>query len=191
MDKPIWRSRIVGHGEKPAKEFLANPFNWRGHPKYQADALEGVLDEVGWVDEVLENVRTGHLIDGHLRIRQALAHGEDTPVPYTQVDLSEEEEALVLATFDPLGAMAVTDDKKQAELLSILDDDSAELVSAILQNGENPFVEDRTLEQIDLENLPEVPQWVLITMPVSLLPDVKIHLDALESAGAMVEYSVQ
>ena len=67
-----WRNRIVGHGTKPAKDFLANPHNWRIHPKPQQDAMQGVLGEVGWVQSVVENVRTGHLIDGHLRVVEAL-----------------------------------------------------------------------------------------------------------------------
>jgi hypothetical protein len=33
--KTPWRNRIVGSGELPASEFLANPGNWRIHPKPQ------------------------------------------------------------------------------------------------------------------------------------------------------------
>jgi DNA modification methylase len=56
---------------------------------------------------VVENKRTGNLIDGHERVWQALKHNE--PVPYIEVDLSEEEERLALATFDPITYMAETD----------------------------------------------------------------------------------
>lgn len=116
MSQP-WRNRIVGSGVKPAADFLANELNWRLHPKHQQDALAGVLSEVGWVQEVVENVRTGRVIDGHLRITLALRQGDETPVPYKQVDLSEEEEALILATLDPLAALATTDAAKLDELL--------------------------------------------------------------------------
>ena len=112
-----WRSRIVGHGSKPAREFLANPGNWRIHPKAQQEALAGVLSEVGWVQDVVENVRTGNVIDGHLRVTLAMRRSEEEPVPYVQVDLSPEEEALILATLDPLSAMAVADAQKLDELL--------------------------------------------------------------------------
>jgi len=115
--EPSWRNRIVGHGVKPASEFLANPNNWRIHAKAQQQALTGVLAEVGWVQQVVENVRTGNLIVGHLRVELAFREGDDTPVPYMQVDLSEAEEKLILATLDPIGAMATADGRKLDELL--------------------------------------------------------------------------
>jgi hypothetical protein len=36
-----WRNRIVGHDEVDANSLLANPKNWRIHPKNQVDALAG------------------------------------------------------------------------------------------------------------------------------------------------------
>lgn len=104
-----WANRIVGHGVKPAGEFLAHPSNWRIHPSGQQAVLEEVLTTVGWVQGVIENVRTGHLLDGHQRVLSGLKHGEETPIPFTQVDVSEEEEALILATLDPISAMAAAD----------------------------------------------------------------------------------
>jgi hypothetical protein len=112
-----WRNRIVGHGEKPAIEFLANPANWRVHPKAQQDSLSGVLGEVGWVQNVIINKTTGHVVDGHMRVEIALSQGENTAVPYVEVDLTEEEEKLILATIDPISAMAVTDAQQLDALL--------------------------------------------------------------------------
>jgi hypothetical protein len=112
-----WRNRIIGSGEMRAGEFLANPRNWRIHPKPQQEAMTGVLNEVGWIQEVIVNQQTGNLIDGHLRVTLALRAGEDTPVPFKLVDLSPEEEALALATLDPIAAMAASDKQKVDELL--------------------------------------------------------------------------
>ncbi len=112
-----WRNRIVGYGTKPASEFLANPANWRLHPANQQQALAGAISEVGVIAPVVENVRTGNLLDGHLRITLALRRGDDTEVPYISVDLDEAEEALALATIDPIGAMAAADTAKLDELL--------------------------------------------------------------------------
>lgn len=58
-----WRNRIVGHGDEAPDRLLANPRNWRIHPKSQQDALAGVLSEVGWVQDVIFNRRSGHIID--------------------------------------------------------------------------------------------------------------------------------
>lgn len=111
-----WQNRIVGSGEEAPDQLLANPANWRIHPQAQQDALAGVLSEVGWVQQVIVNQRTGHLIDGHLRVALAMRRGEPT-VPVLYVDLDPHEEALILATLDPLAAMAATDAAKLEELL--------------------------------------------------------------------------
>ena len=95
----------MGHAEEAPDRLLAHPSNWRSHPKAQREALADVLDEVGYVATVLVNRRTGRLVDGHLRVELARARGEAS-IPVTYVDLSAEEEALVLASLDPLAAMA-------------------------------------------------------------------------------------
>lgn len=116
-ERTAWRSRIIGHGEEPPDQLLANPKNWRIHPKEQERALGSVLDAVGWVQDVIVNRRTGHLIDGHLRVSAAISRSEPT-VPVVYVDLDEDEEALILATLDPLGAMATTDREQLADLMA-------------------------------------------------------------------------
>ena len=119
-----WQNRIVGEGTKPAREFLANPGNWRIHPKFQQDVMTDVFKQVGWIQRVVENVRNGHLIDGHLRVELALSAGEETPVPYLQVDLSEEEENFVLSTLDPISTLAVADRQQLQDLMSSLSTES-------------------------------------------------------------------
>ena len=115
-----WRNRIVGQGEEPAADLMANPKNWRKHPKAQEQALGGVLDEVGYVQQVIKNVRTGVLIDGHLRVEMASKRRETVPVLY--VDLNQEEEDLILATLDPIGAMAATSTERLEALMAELGD---------------------------------------------------------------------
>ena len=111
-----WRNRIVNFGTKSASQFQANPLNPKVHPQNQRNALAASLRELGWVGVCIENARTGQLIDGHERIWQALQNG-DADVPYIQVDLSPEEERLMLATFDPIAALAQVDRVKLGELL--------------------------------------------------------------------------
>lgn len=125
-----WRNRIVGQGEEAPDQLLANPRNWRIHPKAQQDALAGALDQVGWVQQVIVNRRTGMLVDGHLRVELAISRNEPT-VPVVYVDLSPEEEALVLASIDPISAMAGRDDEKLRQLLAEVEFDSRELADAL------------------------------------------------------------
>ena len=49
VHETAWRNRIVGHGEEAPDQLLANPANWRLHPREQQQALAGALAEVGWV----------------------------------------------------------------------------------------------------------------------------------------------
>lgn len=112
-----WQSRIVGHGEMRPDDIVPHPDNWRRHPLPQSEAMLGILEEVGWVQDVVVNKRTNRLIDGHLRVELAQRQGE-TRIPVVFVDLSEEEERLVLATMDPIGAMARQDDSRLQALLA-------------------------------------------------------------------------
>jgi DNA modification methylase len=111
-----WRNRIIGTGVEDPAQLLANPKNWRLHPQEQQDALRGALDKIGWVQNVVVNKRTGFVVDGHLRVSMAISAGEKVPVLY--VDLSEAEEALILATLDPVAGMAAVNSQKLDELLA-------------------------------------------------------------------------
>jgi len=111
-----WRNRIVGQDVLKAKEILRNPRNWRIHNAAQLEALTGTLDEVGWVQNVIVNRRTGFLLDGHARVQ--LAERRDESVPVSYVDLDEDEETLMLAALDALTGMAATDAKALEGLLA-------------------------------------------------------------------------
>lgn len=117
------KNRIVGSGEEALDQIMFNPRNWRIHPLNQQNALKGVLEEVGWVQQVIVNKRTGNLVDGHLRCQLAAREGATT-IPVVYIDVSEEEEALVLATLDPIAAMAATDKQKLDELFQDIQSDN-------------------------------------------------------------------
>ena len=131
-----WRNRISGYGEESPDQLLANPANWRIHPKGQQDALAGVLSEVGYVQNVIVNQRTGHLVDGHLRVSLALRDNQPT-IPVTYIDVDEAEEALILATLDPLAAMAATDASKLAELLESVSTGDAAVMAMLSELAVN------------------------------------------------------
>src|SRR5215467_5166682 len=122
----VWRNRIIGHGEVDPRELAANPRNWRSHPEHQRNALTGVLSEVGWVEEVCVNRRTGFVVDGHLRVATALDRGERR-VPVRYVDLTPSDEWTVMVSLDPIGAMAQTDHDKLDALLHDVQSSNAQL----------------------------------------------------------------
>ncbi len=114
----VWRSRITRHEGADPRDLRAHPQNWRVHPADQRAALAQMLDTVGWVQDIIVNERTGNLIDGHLRVDLAIERGE-AEVPVVYVDLTSEEEKLVLASLDPMTGMAEQD---PAILSALLDD---------------------------------------------------------------------
>jgi len=115
--RSAWRNRIVGTAEVSPDQLLAFPCNARIHPQAQQAALEGVLAEVGWVQDIIVNQRSAYVLDGHLRVALALRHGVPT-VPVKYVDLDEAEERLVVATLDPIAAMAGYDTEILTSLLA-------------------------------------------------------------------------
>lgn len=116
-----------------ARDILPNPKNWRTHPKEQADALRGVLAEVGMADAVIaRELEDGSLmlIDGHLRTETI----GDQPIPVLVLDVNEEEADKILATFDPLSAMANSNLDKLQSLASTIDF-SSEAVRSLLNQS--------------------------------------------------------
>jgi hypothetical protein len=148
---PQWRNRIVGHDVVPADDLLANPQNWRIHPKNQQVAVEGILDEVGWCDEVKVNKNTGFVVDGHMRAASAISKGEMVPVAY--LDLTPEEEALVLASFNPISSMAVPDEEALNSLIETLTVENADVATFL--DGLYAEVNDGALKSASLESPPE------------------------------------
>lgn len=129
---PMLKNRIVGQGHERPDQLLAHPLNWRGHPIEQQNAVERLLETVGWIQQVIVNRRTGHVLDGHLRIDLAMRRDEET-IPVIYVDVAEDEERLILATLDPSSAMAFTDHDKLTELIEELPIEARELIEAIHQ----------------------------------------------------------
>lgn len=120
-----WRNRIVGSALVDASTLTAHPDNWRLHPDEQGSALSSVLDDIGWVQEIIVNKTTGRIIDGHLRAELAIRRNEQIPVKY--VELTEAEEESVLLTYDPLAAMAKTNAEKLDALLQRNNSDRPEI----------------------------------------------------------------
>ena len=128
------RDRVVDFRRVPAADLAPHPRNFRVHPKHQQSALRGLLDEVGFAGAVL--ARQGSdgklvLIDGHLR--KDLLPGEKIPVLVT--NLTEEEGEKVLATYDPIGAMATSDKAAFSDLLKSISSDTADFQQLLERLG--------------------------------------------------------
>lgn len=105
-----------------AGSLTENPLNWRRHSQEQLNSLRELLDdpEVGWAGACLFNERTGRLIDGHAR--RSIVDAK-TPVPVLVGSWSEEAEAKILATLDPVAALATGDQEAYRKLTEMVQAD--------------------------------------------------------------------
>jgi ParB-like chromosome segregation protein Spo0J len=152
------RDRIKELRRVPASQLQPNPKNWRKHPEAQANALRGLLAEVGIASAVLarETPEGGlMLIDGHLRT-ETLHNAE---IPVLVLDVTEEEADKILATFDPLGAMAESDADALRALLEEVETGSQELadmLTALAEDAgiidENKQANQSTAEEINVDS---------------------------------------
>jgi hypothetical protein len=103
-----WRNRVQELRYVAPRDLADHPLQWRTHPDHQRAALRGVLQEIGIAGALLayESPTTGLTsIDGHLR----KSLDPDTPWPTLVLDVDDAEAALLLATHDPLAALAEAD----------------------------------------------------------------------------------
>jgi len=133
------RDRIKELRRVKASDLLPNPKNWRTHPVAQQDALRGVLAEVGYADALIarETPDGLMLVDGHLRAETT----PDSDVPVLVLDINEAESDLMLATLDPLAAMAGRDEERLTELLETVtsENDTVNALLETLANGYEPL----------------------------------------------------
>lgn len=147
-------------------ELTDNPRNWRKHPKLQIDALSGVLSEVGWAGACLFNERTNRMIDGHARKKIAKLRG-DALVPVLVGSWDEQQEAKILATLDPLGALAEADEQNLKSLLAEVSSDNdavTELLRTIADQNGLDFTPSGTTREDEVPEPPTEP----ITKPGDL-----------------------
>lgn len=115
-----FKDRIKSLRRVRAGDLKANAKNWRTHPDEQRSAVTAVLEDVGWADAVIARELddgTLEVIDGHLRA----GLDPDAKIPVLIVDLTDEEADKVLATFDPITAMAEADTDMLRSLLDGLE----------------------------------------------------------------------
>lgn len=192
--KCTWDNKIVGHDLVDPSSLLANEMNWRVHSKHQQDALEGVLNEIGWIQDVIVNKRSSPdwgkqrgietLIDGHLRVKLALRRDENL-VPVKYVDLTPRQEYLALATFDPISALATTDRIMLEDVLrqtSATDKHVLSFLSELAEDKGASFASEKSdgndILGIDADSLVDVPDTLWPSDNEFGIPALDINLCA-------------
>jgi hypothetical protein len=151
------KDRIKELKRVKASELIPNPKNWRTHPIAQKNALSSVLDSIGYADAVLARETDDGLmlIDGHMRAE--LTPEEEIPV--LVLDITEQESDLLLATHDPISAMAGKDDLILKNLLQDITAQSEPLNDLLTElAGKPPEIPDPDTWQDHWKGMPEFEQ---------------------------------
>lgn len=161
------RDRVKELRRVNASDLAPNPKNWRTHPKGQLDALRGVLAEVGFAGAALAYELpdgTLRLIDGHARAEVA----PNSEIPVLVLDVTEAEADKLLATFDPLGAMAGSDAAKLDELLRSVQTSNEAVAGMLSDLAEQVGV---IPEAEKLDDMPDLSRTETHTITVRYAPD--------------------
>lgn len=124
------RDRIKSLRRVRAGDLKPSPRNWREHPEAQRAALQAILSEVGYAGALAaRELADGslELVDGHLRADM----DPEEKVPVLILDINEADAIKLLATLDPLAAMAGTNKDALGALLGEIDTESEELAKML------------------------------------------------------------
>lgn len=132
-----YRNRVIGLEYIHSRDLDNHPGNWRDHPKPQVEALRGVLSEVGVAGALLayRSERNGGkmtTIDGHLRKDAA-----PQTWPVLVLDVTDAEADYILATHDPLAAMAQADAAALDALLASVNSGDAAVQALLAELAED------------------------------------------------------
>lgn len=171
----VWRDRIVGLSDVSVDDLIPNPNNFRRHPIHQRTLFKDAVDEVGIVSPLFRNIRTGFLVDGHMRLEELKSAGVKT-VKVLDIDVDEDEETTVLLTLDAVSAMAFEDALHKSEVLRLAKTGNAGLAEYYkreLERQEAEALSQRDMDEIAEEYGDHDPRafWPVIRMRVS--PDVR------------------
>ena len=169
----------------PTKDLKPHPNNWRLHPEAQKDLLGGLLDRFGKIDAILaydsEKFGGRVVIDGHQRQEM------DAEYPVILLDVTDDEAAEILMTYNPLSELATQDTDAYRELLATVN--AAELeasreLSAIAQAvlGEQVTPDESanvTLKRVEVKAPPQM-IWVVVGIPINEFGSVNRIVEQLQ-----------
>jgi hypothetical protein len=165
MTPPRLRDRILDLRRLPASALQDHQHNWRVHPQAQRDALQGVLHELGIASALLvyDSPRQGGLcvIDGHLR--KSLDPTQEWPC--LMLDLDDDEAAYLLATHDPLGAMAEASREALAKVLDDVTSGQAAVQELLAQLAEQHGVVPPDFQPVGIDQQGRLDEKAKVTCP--------------------------
>lgn len=168
--------------------------NWRVHPPEQMQVLSEAMQQVGWAGALLFNESTGRLVDGAARLK--VSEDPNELLPVLVGNWTEEQEKLILATLDPLAAIADTDKGRLHALLAGLTETDGALGEFLDSLAENEKLELNALletaetaegevaadqGQIDeADFVPSHVRMVQLFLDIETLAEYLLHVEVLQ-----------
>jgi len=174
-----WQNLIAHRADVDPLELLPQEHNFRIHAQNQRQVTTASLDELGHVGDIIVNIRTGKIVNGHLRVELAIAEDQRT-VPVTYIDCDVATEQIILAFFDRVGAKAITDSERLRATIAQIDTGSSALQASLddwvlsfkpkKAKQEEEEVDEALDEEEFLDALPHAPAPEPMASPAHVAP---------------------
>ena len=117
MTNPEWANRVLGREQVDPLSLKPHGGNPRLHPVAQMKALERIFSDLGQIAPLIVNKRTRTVLNGHARLRLSLEQDQKS-VDVCWVDVDEDDEDAVIASFDAVGQMYSVKEQQAARLFN-------------------------------------------------------------------------
>ena len=151
MSQLQWNSRIIGEPELVSVDDLTEQeSNVVNHTAPQLAAIRKLLDQVAIVSPIRVNKNTMNVVDGHMRLAFAREEGEEE-ILVSYLDLTIEEEAVILAALDPIGERSRWNYDNLAELAEFQSDAEENRKQVLAKLNERVWKADEIYDILGIE----------------------------------------
>jgi hypothetical protein len=180
------RNRIKEHRKVRVGDLVPHELNPRVHPAEQREALQALLEEIGYARSVLAyELPDGRLklIDGHLRQSEI---NPDEMIDVEILDVSEAEARQLLLSLDPLALLADYDNSALDELRAVTHSDNATL-EALWANLRRADQETRDQLERATQKKPVLPEQFLVLIACASEAEQRLLLERFKTEGLSCE----
>jgi len=145
IEDEIGKNGMTFGWEDPAT-LIPHPSNYRQHGAFQRKAFNTTLKAMGWLEPLVANRITRHVLDGHLRQDDATANRPDEKVPVIWIEIEEAKETAAIGVINKIREMASSDAALEERLALDIEREDEEVARALF-----------AIEQAEPTQLPDLP----------------------------------
>lgn len=174
----------------PLSQVKQLPRNAKAH---DVDAIQESMEEFGFMQRIVINDRTGHLLSGHGRIdtlNKLHTEGHEPPVgiedgtngwlvPVDFVDVPEEREEAAAMALNKVQEIGGWEDETYRDVVKALTESNQLAGTGISAEEVAKALETPHLKEHEIDQPPPTMVWALIGVPMELYPQVTGHIEAI------------